>query len=161
MPWSPITLASVLAYSGDERIEQAWNADSDAERDAWFAIQRDSVVAQIRGKCRAGGANELDPDTATIPPEFVELAALRLLISVLSRLGPTAGAGGDGGSDPLSLTADQRTRLTQLERDLDMVAKDELEITPPDTGTGVSGGADVRLVSSSPRTATRNTLAGL
>lgn len=162
MAWSQLTLDTVLAFSRDERIEQAWDADSDAERDTWFGVQRDSVVAQIRAKCSAGGANALDPDGATIPPEFVELGVLRLLIAVLSRLGPTAGTGGDGGADPLSLTPDQRTRLTQLEKDLDMVAAGKLGITPPTDGAAVSStGAATRLVSSSPRLASRTTLAGL
>lgn len=161
MPWKTVTHDTVLAFSRDARIEAAWDADSDAERDAWFAIQRDSTVASIRVKCSAGGANPLDPDTGTIPPEFVELAALRLLIAVLSRMGPTGGSGGEGGADPLGLTADQKTRLTQLEKDLDAVAQGKLGITPPTSGEVTSTGASVQLVSSSSRLATRKTLSGL
>lgn len=162
MPWKTVTHDTVLAFSRDARIEDAWDADSDAERDGWFAIQRDSTVASIRVKCSAGGANPLDPDPGTIPPEFVELAALRLLIAVLSRMGPTAGSGGEGGADPLGLTADQKTRLTQLEKDLEAVSQGKLGITPPTDGEPVtSPGAATRLVSNSPRLATRNSLAGL
>lgn len=162
MPWTPVTLAHVFAFTGDSRIVEAWDADSDTERDAWFEIQRGSVVAQIRAKASAKGQNPLDADATLIPPEFHELAILRLLIAILSRLGPTAA--GDS-ADPMSLTADQRTRLTQLEKDLDMVAKGDLGITTPATPEGTSTigttGSGVTLASSTPRRATRETLAGL
>jgi len=158
--WLPITLETVLAYSRDERLVEAWDADSDEERDAWFGVQLGSTIAQIRAKCAAGGANALDPDPATIPPEFTELAVLRLLIAILSRIGPTASSGGES-ADPLSLTADQRTRLTQLERDLDAVAKGELSITAPDSAGVTSSGAGAQLVTSGPRIATRRTLSGI
>lgn len=165
MPWTSVTLSHVFAFSGDARITEAWDADDDAERDTWFDIQRASVVAQIRAKASAKGQNALDADATLIPPEFHELAILRLLIAILGRLGPTAGTGGDGAGDPLSLTADQRTRLTQLEKDLDMVAKGEIGVTSPatpETSASIgSTGSGVTLVSSTTRRATRDTLSGL
>ena len=150
---------------GDARITAAWDTDTDEERDAWFAIQQDSVVAQIRAKVSAKGKNSLDSDASLIPPEFHELAILRLLIAILSRMGPTGGTGGEAGADPLSLTSDQRTRLTQLEKDLDMVAKGELGVSAPANPEGAStvgtSGSGVALASSSPRRFTRCTTAGL
>lgn len=165
MPWKSVTLDHVFAFTRDERIIIAWDADSDEERDAWFAIQQESVIAQIRAKVSAKGKNPLDSDASLIPPEFHELAILRLLIAILSRVGPTAGTGGEAGADPVTLTSDQRTRLTQLEKDLDMVAKGELGVSAPVNPEGVStvgtSGSGVALASSSPRRFTRCTTAGL
>lgn len=165
MPWTPVTIDTVFAYSGDARLTEAWDADSDAERDAWFDVQRESVIAQIRAKVAAGQHNRLDADPELIPMEFRELAILRLLIAVLGRLGPTAAAGGASAGDPMSLTAEQNKRLDALEKDLQAVAMGQLAVTAPANPEAApsvgSLGAGVTLARSEPRRATRSTLAGL
>ena len=163
--WKNVELSDVLAFARNERLETAWAADDDPQRDNWFGIIRDTVVAQIRAKCSAKGTNKLDDDPVRIPPEFLELAAYRLLISIMGRIGPTSGYGGQGGADVLALTEDQRTRLTQLEKDLDMVAKGELSVTVPDDPeiieSTASRGPAAERISTQPRLATRDTLKGL
>jgi hypothetical protein len=68
VPWTSVTLSHVFAFTGDARVTEAWDADSDTQRDAWFQIQRASVVAQIRAKASAKGQNALDADATLIPP---------------------------------------------------------------------------------------------
>jgi hypothetical protein len=165
VPWSSVELSDVLAFSGDARLTAAWDADDDPQRDAWFAIIRDSAVAQIRAKVSARGKNPLDANPTRIPPEFVELAVLRMLIAILGRVGPTAGSGGQGGADPLGLTSDQRSRLTQLEKDLDSVAKGESGVSttddPESTASQGPTGPSVERVSGPGRLFSRTTLSGL
>lgn len=165
MPWTRVTIETVFAYSGDARLTEAWDADSDAQRDAWFGIQRDTVVAQIRAKVAAGQRNRLDADPGTIPPEFVELAILRLLIAVLGRLGPTAAGGGASAGDPMSLTSEQNRRMDSLEQDLQAVAMGQLAVTAPVASEAApsvgSLGSGVTIASSTPRRSTRRTMEGL
>lgn len=132
MSWLPVSFADVLAYSRSERLTKAWDADDTTQRDAWFEIQRAGVVADIRRKCGSSGRYALDSDTANVPPEFHDLAVLRLLVKILGRIGPTAGAGGDNGADPLALTQDQRDEKRRLEKDLDAVAAGTLGLSIPD-----------------------------
>ncbi|MBN9691311.1 MAG: hypothetical protein J0M24_13830 [Verrucomicrobia bacterium] len=163
--WKNVELSDVLAFARNERLETAWAADDSLESDRWFGVIRDTVVAQIRAKASARGTNALDDDPARIPPEFLELAALRILVQILGRLGPTSGLGGQGGSDSLALTEDQRTRLTQLEKDLDMVAKGELAVTAPDDPESeqsmTPAGPGVQNLTTETRQFTRSNLKGL
>lgn len=165
MRWKSIELDEVLAYANNDRLTAAWSANDDAQRDTWFGTTRDTVVAQIRAKCSALGLNQIDADSFRIPPEFVELAALRLLVAILGRLGPTAATGGDAGADPLGLTADQKDRLRQLGKDLDDVAAGKLSVSPTDhpLAGGFSGPAvsAVQLASSTERRFSRDTTRGL
>ncbi len=123
--WVPITLANVRAEAAVARIEGAVSTDI-AEIGTLFETLRAGIVAEIRSKIATPGGNALDSDAATVPPEWLGYACLRILSRLLAR---------PGGSEESAwrLTEDQRKELERREEDLNKVAEGKLAVSQPTT----------------------------
>lgn len=87
-----------------------------------------------------------------VPPELKTQACLLIIEAMQGRI------------PMLELSEDQRQRMRDAKRDLDLAAKDDLPISMPDDPIDIElqrdGGAAVKIIRSNPRHATRDTLAG-
>lgn len=125
--WSSISLANCYAYGLRPAIDAAFNhAEDDTERDAWFAVLRNNVVARIRAKIQRRTGQALDATTSTVPPEFAELATLRTLEAIYDRANSLLGEN----EQRFRLTQGQRDRLSDLETELNGITVVTTPTTP-------------------------------
>lgn len=126
--WLPLTLPDLQAHAADERLDAAIRSVLSAGDETTFATLKAPVIARIRSRIATWRDNVLDTRADRIPPEFHDYAALIVLSLILARPGALAGSP----ANQFSLTEDQRARITQAEKDLELVARGELAVTPPD-----------------------------
>jgi len=135
--WSPVTLDHVRAVVSIARVDRSADADGDGQLEVYFRLYHMSVVADIRS--RLAQAHQLDSDPATVPPEFVLLAAMRIAAVFLGRPGPMA----TDGTSPYSLTPEQSAEIKRLETRLDAAANGGAITAPAlvETEASTTGGS--------------------
>ena len=130
MAWLPVTLPDLEGWIHPDRLRVAFGVRGVGEKCSAFDVIAAGIVARIRSKVAQHHA--LDSDPTKVPPELHELACLTAASHVLARLGAVAT---DDRGGVFTLTSEQRTRLKDLEKDLEMISKGELGVTLPDAET--------------------------
>lgn len=148
--WTPITIADLE----DHKVAALVNALRNAARaqnqaDPVPAIIQ-SVVDRIRAEVAGCDRNRLDADTAKIPKSLKVLACQMILAAAKNRL-------------EIALTDDERTQQRSNERYLERIASCDVPVDMPDNpiAAAVQQGGRIRVVTSTPRRATRERMRGL
>lgn len=125
MAWLTVTLNDIRAEAANARIEAAVANDTH-DLQGYFDKFAAGVIAEIRASIASCDRNQLDANTATVPPEWHGYACLRILSRLLARPG-------HGDESTYRLTEDQRKEIERRTADLERVAKCELAVTTPDS----------------------------
>ncbi len=123
--WVPVSIEDVRAEAAVARIEAAFATDL-ADVLPHFDRIASGVVAEIRAAVGSSGANQVDSDTHSVPPEWVRYAALTILSAILSRAG-------QGDAPAYRLNEDQTKYLDRRTEDLGRVVEGKLAVSLPET----------------------------
>lgn len=148
--WAVISVDDLNDYLvGDQVAALRTAARAKGQTDPFPRVMADRALYVRNRICRR---IRLSLTPLAIPPELKTQTCLLVIEAMQGRI------------PMLDLTEDQRQRLRDAKRDLDLAAKDDFPISMPDDPMDPDlqredGGA-VQVVSSNPRQATRGTLAG-
>jgi len=150
--WVTIALTDLNSYLVGAQVTAVNTAALAGGQVDRFTEARLSVVSRIRNKIESCTTNRVSATALTVPPSL-KMCACLLIIQALQTSIPS-----------LKLTDDQVRLIETFEKDLLDIASCDLKVeqpTDPLDPPNAQAGANVEVVSSTTRRATRDTLAGL